>query len=62
LINDSHENTEQKKSHIIHKNTALMTLRKKQESESVLIILMKKLESSINVTIMNKTADCFMHV
>ena len=62
LINDSHENTEQKKSHIIHKNTVSTVLRKKQELKLILIMLTKRLEFSTNVTIMNKITDYSMHV
>ena len=62
LINDFHKNIERKKSHIIYKNTALMILKKKQESKSILIMLTEEFELLTDVTIMNKTADCFMHV
>jgi len=61
-VNDSYKNTERKKSHIIHKNTASTMLKKKQESKSILIMLTEKLEMSINVIITNKIMDYFIHV
>ena len=62
LINDSHKNIKEKKFHIIHENTASIMLKRKQELKSILIMLMKKLESSTNVTITNKMTDYSMHV
>ena len=62
LIDDSHKNIEEKKFYIIYKNTASTMLKKKQESESILIMLMKEFELLIDVIIMNKITDCSMHV
>ena len=62
LIDDSHKNTEEKKSHIIHENTVSTTLKRKQELKSILITLMKRLESLTDMTITNKITDYFIHV
>ena len=60
LINNSHKNIEKKKSHIIHENTALIMLKRRQELKSILIILTKRLELSINVIITNKMTRVVM--
>ena len=61
-VNDFHKNTEKKRSHIIHKNTMSTMLKKKQKSKSILIMLTERLELLTDVTITNKTIDCFIHV